>query len=269
VEQAVPGLRVDRDRLYLVGSSMGGQEALLALSRAPDRFAAAAVFDGAADLAARYRDMGLAGQLRDQSKLRRELGGTPARRRFAYAQRSPLAVAPTLALCGVPLCVGWSTADEIVTRGAETQFGRLCRRLRVLAPSLPLREVVTALPHGNGIKDTPAIAEFLAPGGVWRTRGTEAPERWVYRGWQTRVDVWDGTIEAPGSTGSGWWRVEVAGATVTVESSAYLRIAIPWPGGDAPVTVEMNGRERRVWPRDGLLRLSFLAGSSTAVIRRP
>ena len=93
-----------------------------------------AAYDGAADLAARYQDMGAAGQLKDQAKLRHELGGVPARRPFEYAQRSPLSFCHTVATCGVPLRVVWSTADEVVTRGAATRLdacaGAFARSLR-------------------------------------------------------------------------------------------------------------------------------------------
>ncbi len=268
MEAAVPGLRLDRDRLYLAGSSMGGQEALMALARAPDRFAAAAAFDGAADLAARYYDMGRAGQFRDQQRLRRELGGPPDRKRFAYAQRSPLSVAATIARSGVPLRVGWSMADAVVTRSGATQFGRLCRRLRELSPALQLEEAITALPHGGAIHDTASIVEFFAPAGVWRTRHASSPVSWTYRGWQSGAQVWGRRIEVPGSAGSAWWSVSGEGDTLTVQSPGYLRVALPWPDGDGAVRVEVDGRVRTVRPRDGTLLLAFVAGRHTAVIER-
>ena len=118
VEAAVPWVRFDRRRLYLVGSSMGGQESLVGLARAPDRFAAVAAYDGAADLAARYRDMGAAGQLKDQAKLRHELQGVPAQRPFEYAQRSPLSFCRTLATCGV------AAARRVEHRGRGRDEGR-------------------------------------------------------------------------------------------------------------------------------------------------
>ncbi len=268
VEAAVPWVRFDRRRLYLVGSSMGGQESLVGLARAPDRFAAVAAYDGAADLAARYKDMGAAGQSKDQAKLRRELQGVPARRPFEYGQRSPSSFCQTLATCGVPLCVVWSTEDQVVTRSAVTQFGRLCRRLRALAPAMPLTEVVTALPHGRALRDGPmALVDFLAPGGVWRTRQEKAPETWAYAGWQQSVDVWGWRLAVPGATGTRWWRVGVAGDTITVSTPSYLRLSLPW-SDDAAVRVVVNGRTRRVLPRDGRLTLAFLAGDGVAVIRR-
>ena len=268
VEAAMPWVRLDRRRLYLVGSSMGGQEALVALARAPDRFAAVAAYDGAADLAARYRDMGAAGQLRDQAKLRHELQGTPAQRPFEYAQRSPLSFGQALVTSGVPLRIVWSTADEVVTRGSLTQFGRLCRRLRLLATAAPLTEVITALPHGRALRDDPqAVVDFLAPGGVWRTIAESPPSTWEYAGWQQRVDVWGCRIDVPGSSGTRWWRVRVADGTITVKTPTYLRLTMPW-SGDASVRVVVNGRARRARPQDGRLALAFLAGDSVAVIDR-
>ena len=268
VEAAVPWVKFDRRRLYLIGSSMGGQEALVAVARAPDRFAAVAAYDGAADLAARYRDMGAARRFKDQAKLRHELQGTPVQRPFGYAQRSPLSFCQTLVTCGVPLRVVWSTADQVVIRGGLTQFGRLCRRLRLLAPAVPLTEVITALPHGQAMWDDPAaIMDFLAPGGVWRTSGASAPATWAYAGWQQRVDVWGWRIDVPGASGTRWWRLGVAGTTITVSTPTYLRLTLPW-GDDAAVRVVVNGRARRAWPRNGRLTLAFLAGDSVAVIQR-
>jgi pimeloyl-ACP methyl ester carboxylesterase len=267
VEAAVPWVRFDRRRLYLVGSSMGGQESLVGLARAPDHFAAVAAFDGAADLAARYRDMGAAGQRGDQAKLRHELQGVPAQRRFAYQQRSPLSFCRTLATCGVPLRIAWSTADQIVTRGADTQFGRLCRRLRAVAPEVPLTEVISALPHGQALPADPmAVVDFLAPDGVWRTRQERAPETWAYAGWQQSVDVWGCRIAVPGATGSRWWRVSMTGDTISVTTPEYMRLSLPW-SGEVAARVVVNGRARRVSPRDGRLTLAFLAGQSVAVIQ--
>ena len=268
IQAAEPWVRFDRRRLYLVGSSMGGQESLVGLARAPDRFAAVAAYDGTADLATRYRDMGAAGQLKDMAKLRHELQGVPARRPFGYAQRSPLSFSDVFATCGVPLRVVWSTADEVVTRSAAAQFGRLCRRLRALAPWMPLTEVITALPHGRALRDDPmALVDFLAPGGVWRTRQEVAPETWAYAGWQQSVEVWDWRIAVPGETGMSWWRVGVAGDTISVSTPVYLRLSLPWRD-DAAVRVVVNGRTRRARPRDGRLTLAFLAGDSVAVIHR-
>ena len=268
VEAAVPGLRLDRDRLFLVGSSMGGQESLVTLARAPDRFAAVAAFDGAADLAARYWEMGEAAQAHDQALLRHELQGSPRKQPFAYAQRSPLSYAETLARCRVPLLVTWSTADEVVVNGEETQFGRLCRRLRALDPQVPLTEVITALPHGQALRADPeAVLRFFAPNGVWRTRSSTAPPAWSYVGWQPRVQVWGYAVEIPGTSGDRWWRLTVGADSVTVRTPVYARLRLPWTADDErPVAVQVDGVTRHLRPRDGALTVGLLSGTHVVVI---
>ena len=269
VESAVPWLQLDRERQYLAGSSMGGQEALVALARAPDQFAAVAVFDGAADLAARYWEMGSTGQLRDQAKLRHELQGTPRQRPFAYVQRSPLSYAETLARCRVPLRVTWSTTDKIVVNGRRTQFGRLCRRLRALDPQVPLTEVVTTMPHGQALRADPeAVVRFFAPDGVWLVRSGVAPADWSYVGWQQRAEVWHHQIEVPGTPGDRLWKVRFRDDGLTVRAPAYMRLRLPWDDDGLPVTVTVDGIARRVLPRDGTLTVSLLAGSHTVSLGR-
>lgn len=270
VEAEFPGLKLDRDRLYLAGSSMGGQESLVTLARAPDQFAAVAAYDGAADLAARYWEMGTTGSLLDQAKLRRELQGTPRRQPFSYAQRSPLSYAQALASCRVPILVTWSTADEMVVNGGKTQFGRLCRRLRALDPQVPLTEVVTALPHGQALRADPeAVVRFFAPDGIWRTRSPAAPSAWSYAGWQTKVRVWGHTVEVPGMPGARWWRLTVGADSLSVSAPAYVRLRLPWTtDDDRPVALKVDGLTRRVRPRDGALVIGLLSGSHVVAIPR-
>jgi poly(3-hydroxybutyrate) depolymerase len=56
VRHALPWLRIDRRRLYAFGGSMGGQETLLLVARAPRLLAGAAAFDSPTNIALRYRD---------------------------------------------------------------------------------------------------------------------------------------------------------------------------------------------------------------------
>src|SRR5512142_2837481 len=114
-ESALPWLRLDRTRVYALGSSMGGQETLLLVARHPELLAGAAAMDSVTDLARRYA------QLRDvpcdaaclkgwgeprglvlQSTMRREVGGVPSEAPRAYAARSALDQAAKIASSGVP-----------------------------------------------------------------------------------------------------------------------------------------------------------------------
>ena len=87
----LPWLRVDRRRIYAVGSSMGGQETLLLVARYPRLLAGAAALDSDTDLAARYRAFA---RLRNgpwlQELARTEMGGTPGTAPRSYALRSPV-----------------------------------------------------------------------------------------------------------------------------------------------------------------------------------
>ena len=124
---ALPFLRIDRDRIYALGSSMGGQETLLLVARHPRLLAGAAALDSVTDLGRRYRQLPAlpcsSGCLARwgkpygavlQSTLRREVGGAPDRARRAYAARSGLSQARAIAASRVPLQLWWSTEDRIV-----------------------------------------------------------------------------------------------------------------------------------------------------------
>jgi hypothetical protein len=149
VREALPWLRIDRRRIYAIGGSMGGQETLLLVARAPFLLAGAAAFDAPTNLAARYRlfprlvyGVGL------QRMLRTEVGGPPDLEPHAYAVRSPLHWARAIARAHVPLEIWWSTRDQIV-RDQAAQSGLLFRRIVELAPRAPVEEFVGAWRHST------------------------------------------------------------------------------------------------------------------------
>ena len=268
IEAAVPWVRFDRRSLYLVGSSMGGQESLVSLARAPDRFAAVAAFDGAADLAARYKDMGAAGQRKDQVKLRHELQGVPAQRRFAYHAAQPAVVLPH--------------AGHL--RRAAAHRLEYCRRDRHEGGHHPVRSPVPPasrhFPGGAALRgdqcasarSRPARRPHVRRATSWLRAacGARGRSRLRSRG-TTQAGSGPWTSGAGGSRcrvrrGRAGGRSAVAGGTISVSTPAYARLSLPWSGDDA-VRVVVNGRARRVSPRDGRLTLAFLAGESVAVIR--
>jgi pimeloyl-ACP methyl ester carboxylesterase len=149
-EAAFPWLRLDHDRVYALGSSMGGQETALLVARHPRLLAGAAAMDSVTDLTRRY------GQLLTvpcdrkclktwgkpygfvlQAAMRREVGGTPAENPRGYALRSPLSLARTIAASGVPLQIWWSTKDKVVV-DQKHQSARLFQTLRELNPCAPV-----------------------------------------------------------------------------------------------------------------------------------
>ena len=140
---ALPWLRVDRSRIFALGTSMGGQETLLLVARHPDVLAGAVAMDSVTDLARRYRQLPAVPCNEDcfarwdepygrvlQSAMRREMGGTPELRPGAYAARSPSRKVAAIASSGVPLQLWWSSRDQIVFDQAHqsAEFARALRR---------------------------------------------------------------------------------------------------------------------------------------------
>jgi dipeptidyl aminopeptidase/acylaminoacyl peptidase len=150
LERTVPWLRIDRERIYAFGSSMGGQETLLLAARYPHLLAGAAAFDSVTDFRLQYwnfpllrcsakcrrgRDRPLGFELR--ALARQEVGGSPLRQPGAYARRSPIAYARQLARSCVPLQLWWSLYDRIVLE-PPAQSGRLFERIVELNPTAPV-----------------------------------------------------------------------------------------------------------------------------------
>lgn len=175
LRRSLPWLRIDRSRVYAFGASMGGQESLLLLARRPALLAGVAAFDAVTDMAKRYRDFAHVGcnrrcLARWRSKLghglrtlaRAEIGGTPHSTPRAYARRSPLSYARTIARSGVPLQLWWSTRDRVVDpRDQSVPFVRALRRLR---PRAELQTVVGSWPHSADMRQyymlIPALQRF-------------------------------------------------------------------------------------------------------------
>ena len=145
--RAKPWLRIDRNRIYAVGGSMGGQETLLLIARHPGLLAGAAAFDSVTNLYTRYRDFALISNGRRLQFLARiEVGGTPATNADAYVQRSPVNFVKAIARSGVPFQLWWSDADEIVV-GQDSQSGQFYRELRALGPRATVEPVQGSWSH--------------------------------------------------------------------------------------------------------------------------
>jgi pimeloyl-ACP methyl ester carboxylesterase len=163
IRRAIPWLRIEPKRIYAFGTSMGGQETLLLAARHPKLLAGAAAFDPVTDMAQRYRDFARLpcnrGCLRKwgdplglglRKLARDEIGGTPRSAPRAYARRSPIAYARSLAKSGVPIQLWWSRTDRVV-RSAD-QSVPLARKLRRLNPGAPLHTVVGSWPHSADMR---------------------------------------------------------------------------------------------------------------------
>jgi poly(3-hydroxybutyrate) depolymerase len=152
LEHADPWLRVDRQRVYAFGGSMGGQETLLLLARFPRLLAGAASFDAPTNMAARYRAFdGLPFGDGLQRLAQREIGGTPRTDPVGYEARSPLDYAAKIAQSGVPLQIWWSTRDRTVTN-QEHESGLLYREIKRFNRAAPVNEFVGAWSHTSEMK---------------------------------------------------------------------------------------------------------------------
>lgn len=143
-----PWLRVDLERVYAVGGSMGGQETLLLVGRHPGLLAGAVAFDSVTDFSRRYGDFALLGRKGKtlQALARIEVGGTPTTNSLEYRMRSPQHWLDEIARSLVPLQIWWSDADEIVT-GQENQSGRFFADLRARQPRGRVEKVTGSWSH--------------------------------------------------------------------------------------------------------------------------
>jgi len=192
VTKALPWVRIDRNRIYALGSSMGGLETLMLVARHPHLLAGAAAMDSVADMVLRYKQMphmpcnarclkvygrpyGLV--LRD--KLVTEVGGTPAAKHRAWVARSPRAHAAAIARSGVPLQIWWSRKDRIVTNQA-TQSGALYRTLRHLNPKAPVSEYIGRWRHSHEMRSTQLLPVAVAGFGLIHTKPAALPRSVSY-----------------------------------------------------------------------------------------
>ncbi len=264
VESSLPWVHVDHQRLYVVGISMGGQEALCTIARYPDRFAAGMCVDGSANLAARYRELARVDRADVRPLMRREVGGAPSKVPWLYKRRSSTPFAATLASSGVPIAIWWSRDDAIGFNQVKTQTGYLYRRIKSLAPGAPVVQVVGTGRHGTMLSQHPeASLEFLRPNGVWRTLAP-APLTWDYGSWLPSADVWGHHF----STEAGrhqLWRVHIEPGSIEVSCPAPLTVRAPYDSAlPVPAVVIVNGVVRHFTPVDGHISISFPAGKSTA-----
>ena len=158
---AHPWLRIDVERVYAVGGSMGGQETLLLVGQHPHLLAGAVAFDSVTDFKLRYDQFARIGKGRTlQALARLEVGGTPRTHSRAYVHRSPANWINEVAESGVPLQVWWSDADEIVV-DQGTQSQRFFEELTNLQPRDRVEKVTGSWSH-----TAESYARLQLPGAV-------------------------------------------------------------------------------------------------------
>lgn len=162
VRHALPWLHLERRRIYAVGGSMGGQEALLLAARYPHLLAGVAAFDAPTNLASRYEAFrSLPFGISVQRLARAEVGGTPSVIPHAWAVRSPIDWARQIARSHVPLQIWWSQKDRVV-RGQAHQSGALYRAIKRMNPAAPVVQVVGDWSHSAEFKAARRLPIALA-----------------------------------------------------------------------------------------------------------
>lgn len=160
------GVAVDPSRVYAIGGSMGGQEALLLAALHPRLLAGVAAFDPDTDLARRYRDFA---RLRDGRQLqelaRVEIGGTPEQAPQAYAIRSPDHYARQLADSHVAMQLYWSTRDRVI-RDQRLETGALADALYRDRPEEKVWEFTGRWSHTAEMRSTRRLPRALARFGL-------------------------------------------------------------------------------------------------------
>jgi poly(3-hydroxybutyrate) depolymerase len=178
LRRTLPWLNVDRAAVYAFGGSMGGQEALLLLARHHRMLAGVAAFDAVSNFALQYHSFpripctnachqkwnGPIGRSL-QALARDEVGGTPRKRAHAYALRSPLTYARTIAGSCVPLQLWWSTNDRIVAN-QQRQSGALYKAINAINPRAPVQAFVGAWKHSAEMHAKARLPGALAAFGL-------------------------------------------------------------------------------------------------------
>ncbi|MGI8827676.1 MAG: alpha/beta hydrolase family protein [Chloroflexota bacterium] len=145
------GYAVDPGRVYACGLSMGGQEALVAAGRHPERFAAICAFNPIVDLAAWYDDLASSSHpdilaFGTARRVALEVGGTPDSVPAEYEERGAMAYVEGLSL--VPTLLFWSELDSVVPRQLERHAARLYHRVKSMRATAPIAEYNHTTIHG-------------------------------------------------------------------------------------------------------------------------
>ena len=138
----LPGMRLDAHKLYLVGSSMGGTEALLVGLRYPGAYRETVGLDPVTDLGFRFNSLPLV----RRNQLEAECGGPPALMNACYLARSPMTYVGRRAAGAAVLNVWYSTTDPV--SGAQQQTPKFLAAERPLMQASQLRVRIGRWGHG-------------------------------------------------------------------------------------------------------------------------
>ena len=145
------GYYIDASRIYACGLSMGGQEALVLAGKYPDRIAAVVAFNPIVDLAAWQQDLATTNvedirEFDTASKIVAEVGRSPEACPAAYAERSPIEYADSLAQ--VSTLLYWSAKDLVVPGQLSRHSYRLYQAVKAISDVAPIAEYEHTRSHG-------------------------------------------------------------------------------------------------------------------------
>lgn len=145
------GFPVDLNRVYIIGNSMGAQEALLTAGKFPDRIAACVASNPVVDLAAWYYDLKDGNDLeimkfKTWDLISNEVGGTPELLPDAYAERSAFSFVDKIK--DVPTLILWSEYDRIVPHQEDHQAYKFYQTVKGKYPLAPMSEFNHSRAHG-------------------------------------------------------------------------------------------------------------------------
>lgn len=146
------GYRIDRQRVYACGLSMGAQEALVLAGKHPDLLAAVVVFNPIVDLAVWQEELAHTEveEIREfdtAGKIAQEVGGLPDEVPDRYAERSPLAYCDGLSR--VPTMLYWSHEDLIVPHQETHHALLLYQSVKEISRRAPIAEYNHTYAHGK------------------------------------------------------------------------------------------------------------------------
>ena len=100
-----------------------------------------------------------------QSLARKQIGGSPQQVPRAYAARSPITYARTIAFSCVPLQMWWSSADRVV-RDQRQQSERLFLEIKRLNPNAPVQAFSGLWIHSDEMRAQARLPLALATFGL-------------------------------------------------------------------------------------------------------
>lgn len=125
------GYKVDPQRIFAAGVSMGAQESLLLAGMYPELISGVAAFSALTDLGLVHAHEGPLSQTIED-----EAGGAPDALPEDYALRSPISFHATISRVPTLLC--WDPNDEIVPAQSEDHSGKLYRAIKTDCAGCPI-----------------------------------------------------------------------------------------------------------------------------------